>query len=127
MEPWLIYLASLQILIETGHIGRQASGYLTVIDGETIVYTSVCLADAPSEPSDFFLLSVHYQECFSAAGWTSGGFFKREGRAKDHEVVVEHLSVEELAGIKEAFQLMDTDNKGKVSLDQLRNGIQELD
>ncbi|PRQ34245.1 putative polyribonucleotide nucleotidyltransferase [Rosa chinensis] len=75
------------------------------MDGETIVYTSVCLADAPSEP---------------------GGFFKREGTAKDHEVIVEHLSVEEIAGIKEAFQLMDTDNKGKVSLDQLRNGIQEL-
>ncbi|PRQ54642.1 putative non-specific serine/threonine protein kinase [Rosa chinensis] len=34
-------------------------------------------------------------------------------------VIAEHLSVEEIAGIKEAFQLMDTDNKGKVSLDQL--------
>lgn len=36
------------------------------------------------------------------------------------------MSVEEVAGIKEAFQLMDVDNKGKVSLDQLRNGIQKL-
>ncbi|KAK9901485.1 hypothetical protein M0R45_002079 [Rubus argutus] len=76
------------ILIETGHIGRQASASVTVTDGETIVYTSVCLADAPSEPSDFFPLSVHYQERFSAAGRTSGGFFKREGRAKDHEVLI---------------------------------------
>lgn len=41
-------------------------------------------------------------------------------------VIAEHLSVEEVAGIKEAFQLMDVDNKGKVSLDQLRNGIQKL-
>lgn len=75
------------ILVETGHIGRQASGSVTVTDGETIVYTSVCLADTPSEPSDFFPLSVNYQERFSAAGRTSGGFFKREGRAKDHEVL----------------------------------------
>uniref|UniRef100_A0A2P2LQQ5 polyribonucleotide nucleotidyltransferase n=1 Tax=Rhizophora mucronata TaxID=61149 RepID=A0A2P2LQQ5_RHIMU len=76
------------ILIETGQIGRQASGSVTVTDGETIVYTSVCLDDVPSEPSDFFPLSVNYQERFSAAGRTSGGFFKREGRAKDHEVLI---------------------------------------
>lgn len=76
------------ILVETGHIGRQASASVTVADGETIVYTSVCLADVPSEPSDFFPLSVTYQERFSAAGRTSGGFFKREGRTKDHEVLI---------------------------------------
>ncbi|XP_059668573.1 probable polyribonucleotide nucleotidyltransferase 1, chloroplastic [Cornus florida] len=76
------------ILVETGHIGRQASGAVTVTDGETIVYASACLADVPSEPSDFFPLSVHYQERFSAAGRTSGGFFKREGRTKDHEVLI---------------------------------------
>ncbi|GFZ09380.1 polyribonucleotide nucleotidyltransferase [Actinidia rufa] len=76
------------ILVETGHIGRQASAAVTVTDGETIVYTTVCLDDVPSEPSDFFPLSVHYQERFSAAGRTSGGFFKREGRTKDHEVWV---------------------------------------
>ncbi|XP_057506945.1 probable polyribonucleotide nucleotidyltransferase 1, chloroplastic isoform X2 [Actinidia eriantha] len=53
-----------------------------------IVYTTVCLDDVPSEPSDFFPLSVHYQERFSAAGRTSGGFFKREGRTKDDEVLI---------------------------------------
>ncbi|KAL7097532.1 hypothetical protein ACP275_10G150400 [Erythranthe tilingii] len=76
------------ILVETGHIGRQASGAVTVTDGETIIYTTVCLSDVPSEPSDFFPLSVHYQERFSAAGRTSGGFFKREGKTKDHEVLI---------------------------------------
>ncbi|CAN6439876.1 unnamed protein product [Victoria cruziana] len=76
------------IVVETGLIGRQASGSVTVTDGETIIYSSVCLADIPSEPSDFFPLSVTYQERFSAAGRTSGGFFKREGRTKDHEVLV---------------------------------------
>ncbi|KAB8104451.1 hypothetical protein EE612_037365 [Oryza sativa] len=76
------------ILVETGHIGRQASASVMVTDGETIVYSSVCLADTPNDPSDFFPMSVHYQERLSAAGRTSGGFFKREGRAKDHEVLV---------------------------------------
>uniref|UniRef100_A0A7N0UWQ6 polyribonucleotide nucleotidyltransferase n=1 Tax=Kalanchoe fedtschenkoi TaxID=63787 RepID=A0A7N0UWQ6_KALFE len=76
------------ILVETGHMGRQASGSVSVTDGETIVYTTVCLSDVPSEPSDFFPLFVNYQERFSAAGRTSGGFFKREGRIKDHEVLV---------------------------------------
>ncbi|RAL48582.1 hypothetical protein DM860_000902 [Cuscuta australis] len=74
------------ITVETGRMGRQASGAVTVTDGETIIYTTVCVADDPSEPSDFFPLFVQYQERFSAAGRTSGGFFKREGRAKDHEV-----------------------------------------
>jgi len=53
-----------------------------------ILYCSVCLSDTPNDPSDFFPLSVHYQERLSAAGRTSGGFFKREGKAKDHEVLV---------------------------------------
>ncbi|KAL9303079.1 putative polyribonucleotide nucleotidyltransferase [Arabidopsis thaliana] len=75
-----------EILVETGLMGRQASSAVTVTDGETIVFTSVCLADVPSEPSDFLPLYVHYQERFSAVGRTSGGFFKREGRTKDHEV-----------------------------------------
>lgn len=46
------------------------------------------MADTPSEPLDFFPLSVNYQERFSAAGRTSGGFFKREGRTKDNEVLI---------------------------------------
>ncbi|XWS42726.1 hypothetical protein CRYUN_Cryun16bG0038700 [Craigia yunnanensis] len=77
-----------EILVETGHLGRQASGSVMATDGETIVYTSVCLSDVPSEPSDFFPLSVNYQERFSAAGRTSDGFFKREGRTKDNEVLI---------------------------------------
>ncbi|KAJ0704637.1 putative polyribonucleotide nucleotidyltransferase [Helianthus annuus] len=86
------------IIVETGQIGRQASGSVVVRDGETIVYTSVCLSEVPSEPSDFFPMSVNYQERFSAAGRTRqvsclfaflvGGFFKREGRTKDHEVLI---------------------------------------
>ncbi|KAI5082899.1 hypothetical protein GOP47_0002642 [Adiantum capillus-veneris] len=77
-----------QITIETGVIGRQASGAATIIDGETILYSTACASEEVVEPSDFAPLSVHYQERFSAAGRTSGGFFKREGRAKDHEILI---------------------------------------
>lgn len=77
-----------QITLETGLIGRQASGAVTVTDGETILYATACAAEELCEPSDFVPLSVHYQERFSAAGRTSGGFFKREGRAKDHEILI---------------------------------------
>eukprot|EP00252_Welwitschia_mirabilis_P003848 TRINITY_DN13922_c0_g1_i1.p1 TRINITY_DN13922_c0_g1~~TRINITY_DN13922_c0_g1_i1.p1 ORF type:complete len:929 (-),score=199.69 TRINITY_DN13922_c0_g1_i1:341-3127(-) len=77
-----------EIVIETARIGRQASGSVTVTDGETILYASVCMSKDPSEPSDFLPLTVNYQERFSAAGRTSGGYFKREGRAKDKEILV---------------------------------------
>ena len=42
------------------------------------------------------------------------------------QVIAEHLSVEEVAGIKEGFQLMDTGNKGKINMDELRVGLQKL-
>lgn len=41
-------------------------------------------------------------------------------------MIAEHLSVEEVAGIKEAFQLMDTGNKGKIDINELRVGLQKL-
>ncbi|KAL3689743.1 hypothetical protein R1sor_016052 [Riccia sorocarpa] len=76
------------ITIETGLIGRLANGAVTVTDGETILYTTACTASESIEPSDFVPLTVNYQERFSAAGRTSGGFIKREGRTRDHEVLV---------------------------------------
>ena len=42
------------------------------------------------------------------------------------QVIAEHLSVEEVAGIKEGFQLMDTGNKGKINMDELRVGLHKL-
>ena len=42
------------------------------------------------------------------------------------QVIAEHLSVEEAAGIKEGFQLMDTGNRGKINIDELRVGLQKL-
>ncbi|CAI5496665.1 unnamed protein product [Closterium sp. Naga37s-1] len=56
-----------------------------------VLYCTVCASEEESEPSDFVPLSVSYQERFSAGGRTSGGYFKREGRPKDHEILVSRL------------------------------------
>lgn len=74
-----------------GRMGRQANGSVTVTDGETVLYCTACADHRPCEPGDFAPLSVHYQERFSAAGRTTGGFIKREGRPRDNEVLVSRL------------------------------------
>ncbi|GBG70114.1 hypothetical protein CBR_g5744 [Chara braunii] len=76
-----------QITVETGVIGRQANGAVTVTDGETVLFTTVCAAEEAENVGDFVPLTVNYQERLSAVGRTSGGFFKREGRPRDHEVL----------------------------------------
>ncbi|KAK2417054.1 casein kinase protein HD16 [Trifolium repens] len=88
------------ILVETGHMGRQASGSVTVTDGETVLYTTVCLSDIPSEPSDFFPLSVNYQERFSAAGRTSEGFLNEKERQRIMSVIFNISSDFIFAGIR---------------------------
>ncbi|GAB4816012.1 hypothetical protein N2152v2_003058 [Parachlorella kessleri] len=80
-----------EITLETGEIGRQASGAVMATDGETMVYTTACADSDTSGDGSFAPLQVHYFERFSAAGRTSGGYLKREGRAKDHEVLVARL------------------------------------
>lgn len=79
-----------EITIETGRIGRQANGAVMIRDGDTMVYATAC-AEEEAGDTDFLPLSVNYQERFSAAGRTSGGFFKKEGKIRDHEVLVSRL------------------------------------
>jgi hypothetical protein len=79
------------ITIETGRMGRQANGAVMVTDGETVLYCTACADNRPCEPGDFAPFQVHYQERFSAAGRTTGGFIKREGRPRDNEVLISRL------------------------------------
>src|SRR3989344_2044355 len=76
---------------ETGKIARQANGAVLVHCGETVVFASACAATQPAEGIDFFPLRVDYQEKFSAAGRTSGGFLKREGRPAEREILINRL------------------------------------
>ena len=79
------------LTLETGRIARQADGAVLATYGETVVLCAVTAAKNVREGQDFFPLTVHYQEKFSAAGRIPGGFFKREGRATEKETLTSRL------------------------------------
>ncbi len=79
------------LVIETGRIARQADGAVLVTYGETQVLCAAVSAKKPREGADFFPLTVHYQEKSSAGGRIPGGFFKREGRPTEKEVLTSRL------------------------------------
>jgi polyribonucleotide nucleotidyltransferase len=75
------------LIIETGHIARQADGAVMVTYGETSVFTAVTAAKKAKPGIDFFPLTVNYQEKAYAAGKIPGGFFKREARPSESEIL----------------------------------------
>jgi polyribonucleotide nucleotidyltransferase len=77
--------------LETGRIARQADGAVLATYGETVVLCAVTAAKSVKEGQDFFPLTVHYQEKFSAAGRIPGGFFKRERGATEKETLTSRL------------------------------------
>src|SRR5438132_6264716 len=77
--------------IETGHLAKQASGAAVVVYGETVVLVTVVATNSPREGIDFFPLTVDYQERTFAAGKIPGGFFKREGRPSEKEILTSRL------------------------------------
>ncbi len=79
------------LTLETGRIARQADGAVLATLGETVVLCAVTAAKSVKDGQDFFPLTVHYQEKFSAAGRIPGGFFKREGRPTEHETLTSRL------------------------------------
>jgi len=78
----------LKITFETGYLAKQANGAVNVNLGETSVFVAATAADTlRSEDQDFFPLTVDYREKFSASGRFPGGFFKREGRPSEKEIL----------------------------------------
>jgi len=73
--------------IETGRVAKQANGAVTVRYGDTIILATVCASRDPLEGRDFLPLSVDYREKSYAAGKIPGGFFKREGRPSEKEIL----------------------------------------
>ena len=80
-----------EIIFETGKIARQANAAVTIRCGETIVLATACASLSPSQDIDFLPLRVDYQEKFSSAGKTLGGFIKREGRPSEKEMLTSRL------------------------------------
>src|SRR5213592_2320511 len=81
-----------QILIETGKLAKQADGAVTVQLGETIVIVAAVAATKAKEGQDFFPLTVDYREKAAAAGRFPGGYFKREGRPTEKEILTSRLT-----------------------------------
>lgn len=79
------------LVLESGKIARQADGAVIATIGETKVLCTVVYEKTPKAGLDFFPLSVHYQEKSFAAGKIPGGFFKREGRPAEKEVLTSRL------------------------------------
>lgn len=75
------------VTLETGEIARQATGAVLVSMGDTVVLVSVVAAKEVKPGQDFFPLTVEYQERTYAAGKIPGGFFKREGKPSEKEIL----------------------------------------
>ncbi|MCD4779297.1 MAG: polyribonucleotide nucleotidyltransferase [Candidatus Omnitrophica bacterium] len=79
------------LTIETGKLAKQANAAVTVSLGGTVVLVTACMAKKPRENIDFFPLMVEYQEKTYSSGRIPGGFFKREGRPTQKEILTSRL------------------------------------
>ncbi len=77
--------------LKTGKIARQADGAVTVKMGDSVLLCTAVSAKEMKEGIGFFPLTVHYKEMAFAAGKIPGGFFKREGKGSEKEVLVSRL------------------------------------
>ena len=106
-------IAGKEMRLETGRIARQSNGAVLVSLGETTVLATVNAAKEPREDIDFFPLQVEYREKHYAGGKIPGGFFKREARPAEHEVLTSRLTDRPLRplfpkGFKNETQVMIT-------------------
>ena len=79
------------LILETGKIAKQANGAITARYGDTIVLTTACMAPIAND-RDFLPLTVDYRENTYSAGKIPGGFFKREGRPTEKEIITSRLT-----------------------------------
>jgi polyribonucleotide nucleotidyltransferase len=78
------------LILETGKIAKQANGAIVARYGDTFVLNTACMAPKPND-KDFLPLTVDYREYTYSAGKIPGGFFKREGRPTEKEILVSRL------------------------------------
>jgi polyribonucleotide nucleotidyltransferase len=90
-EKVICSIGQSQITIETGKLAKQADGAVTIQMGETIVFVAAVAATKAKEGQDFFPLTVDYREKAAAAGKFPGGYFKREGRPTEKEILTSRI------------------------------------
>ncbi|MDX9907431.1 MAG: polyribonucleotide nucleotidyltransferase, partial [Bacteroidales bacterium] len=80
-----------EVSIETGRLAKQAAGAVVVKMEDTMLLATVLVAPEPMENAEFFPLTVEYKEKYSATGKFPGGFFKREARPSEYEILISRL------------------------------------
>ena len=78
--------------IETGLLARQAAGATVCRLGDSLMFSAVTCTDKPREGVDFFPLQVEYREKYYAAGRFPGGYFKREARPSEKEILTARIT-----------------------------------
>lgn len=101
-------IGSTSITIETGKLARLADGAVTVRCGETIVLVAAVSATALKEGQDWFPLTVDYREKAAAVGKFPGGYFKREGRPTEKEILTARMTDRPLRPLFPKGYLYDT-------------------
>ena len=86
-----VNIEALGIEISTGDLAGLANGAVTIRMGETVVFVSATAASSLRPGQDFFPLTVDYREKFTAAGKFPGGYFKREGKPSEKEILTSRL------------------------------------
>lgn len=90
-QKYMVEVEDLGIKFSTGTIAKQANGSVVISLGETNLLVNATAAGALRDGQDFFPLTVDYRETFSAAGRFPGGYFKREGRPSEKEILTSRL------------------------------------
>lgn len=90
-QKYSIEIPELGISIETGSVAKQANGAVMIQKGETVVFVSATAATSLRPGQDFFPLTVDYREKFTAAGRFPGGYFKRESKPSEKEILTSRL------------------------------------
>ena len=103
-----------QIIIETGKLAKLADGAVTLRCGETIVLVTAVSATKIKEGQDWFPLSVEYREKAAAVGKFPGGYFKREGRPSEKEILTSRMTDRPLRPLFPKGYLYDTQIVGTV-------------
>jgi polyribonucleotide nucleotidyltransferase len=91
MQTRELQLGQRTLRLETGKLAKQAGGSVIVRYGDSVVLVTACRANTPREGIDFLPLTVDYREYTYASGRIPGGFFKREGKPAEKEVLTSRV------------------------------------
>src|SRR5438128_7970188 len=86
-----LHIGQNTLRLETGKLAKQAHGSVVVRSGDSVVLVTACASANPRENIDFLPLTVDYKEYTYASGRIPGGFFKREGKPSEKEVLTSRV------------------------------------